>query len=162
MTTETTTSTTTTTTTVVVGDDDLGTVTITRIFNAPRELVYAAMLDPQQLTKFWGPTGISTPLESIVIEAWVGGRFETLMVMDDGSGSFPSAGTFTELEEPSVIAFGEVDGMVTRSTYTDLGDGRTEVVITQTNVPAMYRADEALAGFITSLDRFDAYLATIV
>ena len=44
-------------------------------------------------------------------------------------------------------------------TFVDLHDGRTEVVTHQTNVPAAYLGAEARAGFATSLDRFDAYLA---
>jgi hypothetical protein len=43
----------------------------------------------------------------------------------------------------------------------DLGDVRTHTVTHQTNVPAMYRSPEALAGFEASLDRFAGYLATI-
>jgi uncharacterized protein YndB with AHSA1/START domain len=49
--------------------------------------------------------------------------------------------------------------MRTTITFIDLGDGRTEVVTHQTNVPAAYLSAEARAGFSTSLDRFEAYLA---
>ena len=49
-------------------------------------------------------------------------------------------------------------GMTTTSTLTDLGGGRTEVRIHQTNVPEPCSAPEAQAGFLTSLDRFAAYL----
>ncbi len=45
-----------------------------------------------------------------------------------------------------------------RSTFTDLGDDRTEVRIHQTNVPAMFRTPEAQAGMANSLDRFADYL----
>jgi hypothetical protein len=51
--------------------------------------------------------------------------------------------------------------MTTTITFTDLGDGRSEVVTHQTNVPAEFRSPEAQAGFRTSLDRYDAYLATL-
>jgi uncharacterized protein YndB with AHSA1/START domain len=139
---------------------DLGEVVITRIFDAPRELVYDCMLDPQHLTHFWGPTGVSTPIESILVEPHVGGRFETVMVNDENGEQYPTAGVFLELERPSVLAWGEPSGMQNRSTFIDLGDGRTEVRIHQTNVPAMFRTPEAQAGMATSLDRFAAYLAT--
>jgi hypothetical protein len=52
--------------------------------------------------------------------------------------------------------------MTTSITFADLGDGRTEVITRQTNMPAMFATPEAQAGFKTSLDRFDAYLATLV
>ena len=50
-------------------------------------------------------------------------------------------------------------GMTTTVTFTDRGDGTTEVVTHQTDVPEAYRTPEARAGFATSLDRFDAYVA---
>jgi uncharacterized protein YndB with AHSA1/START domain len=125
-------------------------------------MVFAAMLDPQQLEKFWGPVGIHSPADRMLIEPWVGGRFETVMIADDGSGEFPTSAIYTELEAPSVLAFSEPDSaMITRSTYEDLGNGRTRVTIHQTNVPEMFRSPEALAGFETSLDRFAAYLSEL-
>ncbi len=48
--------------------------------------------------------------------------------------------------------------MTTTSTFSDLGDARTEVQIRQANVPEAFRTPEAQAGFSTSLDRFAAYL----
>ena len=44
-------------------------------------------------------------------------------------------------------------------TLTDLGDGRTEVVTHQTNVPPMMAGPEAQRGFETSLRRFADYVA---
>jgi uncharacterized protein YndB with AHSA1/START domain len=140
---------------------DLGEVTYTRVFDAPRELVFDCMLDPKHLTHFWGPTGMSTPLEKIVIEPHVGGRFVTVMVNDETGDEYPGSGVYTEIIRPSVLAWKEDDSEITaRTTFTDLGDGRTEVAIHQTNLPPMYRSPEAQAGFNTSLDRFAAYLAT--
>jgi hypothetical protein len=51
--------------------------------------------------------------------------------------------------------------MTTTITFTDLGDGRTEVITHQTNVPAMYMSPAARAGFETSLRRFDDYVVRI-
>jgi uncharacterized protein YndB with AHSA1/START domain len=66
---------------------------------------------------------------------------------------------FTEVVPPERYGWTELNGtMTTTSTLTDPGDGRTEIVIHQTNVPAMYRSPEALAGFNTSLDKFAAWL----
>jgi uncharacterized protein YndB with AHSA1/START domain len=142
--------------------EDLGEVTVVRVFDAPRELVYACMTDPKHLTHFWGPTGVSTPIENITLDLRIGGVFETVMVNDATGDEYPSKGVFTEIDPPSVLAWEEPSGMANRSTFVDLGDGRTEVTIHQTNVPAMFRAPEARAGFNSSLDRFAAYLATQV
>jgi uncharacterized protein YndB with AHSA1/START domain len=141
---------------------DLGEVTIVRVFDAPRELVFACMTDPKHLTHFWGPIGTSTPIENITLDLRIGGVFETVMVNDATGEEYASKGVFTEIDPPSVLAWGEPNGMVNRSTFVDLGDGRTEVTIRQLNVPAMFRSPEAQAGFNSSLDRFAAYLATQV
>jgi len=47
---------------------DTGELTYTRVFDAPRELVFRCMLEPEHLTHFWGPAGVSTPLETIKID----------------------------------------------------------------------------------------------
>jgi uncharacterized protein YndB with AHSA1/START domain len=137
---------------------DLGEVVITRIFSAPPEVIWDAFMDPAQLSRFWGPIGVSTPVESIVIEPRVGGRFETLMVADDGSGSFPTEGVFTVFDRPTRWGWIMPGGMDSTTTLKDLGDGRTECTIRQTKVPPAYRSPENLAGFETSLDKLEAYL----
>jgi len=145
--------------------DDLGEVTITRIYEAPRDLVWLCMTTPEHLTHFWGPPGMSTPVDDIVIELRAGGRFETTMVNDATGERYPNAGAYVEIDAPSRLVWSETglaEGMVNTVTFTDLGNDRTEVVIHQTNVPAMFRSPEALEGFNASLDRFVAYLATLV
>jgi hypothetical protein len=52
-------------------------------------------------------------------------------------------------------------GMTTTITFTELGDGRTEVITHQVNVPAALRSADAQAGFLTSLDRFDVYVISL-
>lgn len=142
---------------------DTGEVTYTRVYDAPRELVFECMTKPEHLTHFWGPTGVSTPIENIRVDLRVGGVFETVMVNDATGDEYPSKGVYTEIDPPNVLAWVEPDlGMTARSTFTDLGDGRTEVVIVQTNVPAMFRSPESQAGMKSSFDRFAAYLATQV
>ena len=67
----------------------------TRVFDAPRELVFQCMTDPEHLTHFWGPVGTSTPLATIVVEPWAGGRFETVMVNDENGEEYPSSAACT-------------------------------------------------------------------
>ncbi len=141
---------------------DLGEATFTRIYDAPRELVFACMTEPEHLTHFWGPVGVSTPIDNITVDLRVGGVFETIMVNDSDGAEYPSRGVYTEIDPPNSLAWIEPDvGMATRSTFIDLGDGRTEVRIEQTNVPAMFRSPEAQAGMASSFDRFAAHLATL-
>ena len=143
---------------------NLGELTYTRIYDAPRELVFRTMIEPEHLTHFWGPVGVSTPIENITIDPRPGGVFETTMVNDSDGAEYQSRGVFVEVVEPEKLVWTEPDvegGMTTSVTFTDLGDGRTEVVTHQTNVPEMYRAPEAQAGMQSSFDRHAAYLASL-
>jgi uncharacterized protein YndB with AHSA1/START domain len=140
----------------------VGELTITRTFDAPRDLVFRCMIEPEHLTHFWGPVGVSTPIENITVDPRPGGAFETIMVNDADGSEYPSRGVFVEIVAPERLVWSEPDsGMTTTSTFVQLDNGRTEVRIHQTNVPEMYRSPEAQAGFQSSLDRFAAYLATI-
>ena len=128
---------------------NLGEVTYTRVYDAPRELVFRCMIEPEHLTHFWGPVGVSTPIENITIDPRPGGVFETIMVNDANGDEYPSRGVFVEVVEPERLVWTEPDvegGMTTSITFTDLGDGKTEVFVHQTNVPEMYRSPEAQAG----------------
>lgn len=140
----------------------VGELTFTRVFDAPRELVFRCLIEPEHLTHFWGPVGVSTPLEHIKVDARPGGAFETVMVNDADGSRYPTRAVFVEVTEPERLVWTEPDsGMRITTTFTDLGDARTEVRIHQTNVPEAYRSPEAQAGFLTSLDRFAAYLVQL-
>ena len=137
-------------------------LTFTRVFDAPRDLVFRCMLEPEHLTHFWGPAGTSTPLDEITVDPRPGGVFETIMVSDDG-GSYTMHAVYAEIVPPERIVWTEPGtGVTTTSTFTDLGGARTEVRIHQAKVPDYARSPEAQAGFLTSLDRFAAYLKTRV
>jgi uncharacterized protein YndB with AHSA1/START domain len=134
----------------------------TRVFDAPRDLVFRCMIEPEHLTHFWGPAGVSTPLDKISVDARPGGVFESVMVNDADGSEYRLRVVYDEVAEPDRLAWTDPDtGMSTTSTFTDLGGGRTEVRIHQTRVPAPFRTPEARAGFATSLDRFAAHLGTL-
>jgi len=137
-------------------------LTYTRVFDAPRELVFRCMIEPEHLTHFWGPIGVSTPLENITVDPRPGGVFETVMVNDADGSEYPMRAVFVEIVAPERLVWTEPDsGVTTTSTFRDLGGSRTEVQIHQVNVPEPFRSPEAQAGFLTSLDRFAVYLGTL-
>lgn len=141
-----------------------GELTYRRVHRAPPELLFDCMTTPAHLTHFWGPTGTTTPIDGIVVDLRPGGAFETTMVNDADGSTYTMRAVYAEVRRPDRLVWVEADvqgGMRTTVTFTDLGDGRTEVVTHQTNVPEAYLSAEAQAGFATSLDRVDAYLATL-
>ena len=134
----------------------------TRVFAAPRELVFRCMIEPEHLTHFWGPAGMHTPLQNIKVDPRPGGIFETVMVNDTDGSQYAMRAVFVEVVAPERLVWTETDtGVTTTSTFVDLGDARTEVHIRQVNVPDAFRSPEARAGFATSLDRFAGYVAAI-
>jgi uncharacterized protein YndB with AHSA1/START domain len=129
-----------------------------RVLRAPRELVWRCLTEPAELAQFWGPRGMATPVDGIIVELRPGGRFETLMLGERGSHRMVA--TFTDVVPPERLAWVESSsGMHTTSTLNDLGDGTTAVVIHQRHVPEAMRLPEARAGFLTSLDKLEEYLA---
>ena len=152
--------------TIETGDVETGGVgelTFRRVHRASPELLFDCMTTPAHLTRFWGPAGTSTPVENIRIDLRPGGVFETTMVSDADGGQFTMRAVYVEVERPTRLVWVEAGvegGMRTTITFVDQLDGHTEVVTHQTNVPEAYRSAEAQAGFLTSLDRFDTYLAT--
>ena len=135
---------------------------VTRVFDAPRQLVFSCMVEPEHLTHFWGPIGTSAPLDQITADARPGGAFRTLMVNDADGSTYPTRARYLEVSAPERLSWIEDhSGMTVTATFTDLGDDRTQVDIEQTNVPAQMLDARAQAGFLTSLDRFAAHLARL-
>ncbi len=136
-------------------------LTYRRTHIASPELLFDCMTRAEHLSQFWGPDGTTTPADGITVDLRPGGVFETVMVNVADGSQYTMRAVFLTVERPAKLAWTEPDvegGMVTTITFTDLGDGRTEVVTHQTNVPAAFASAVARSGFETSLRRFDDYI----
>lgn len=132
-----------------------------RVLRAPRALVWRCLTDPAELAQFWGPDGMCTPIDGIVVELRPGGRFETLMVGEHGTHRMVAR--FTEVIAPELLAWVEPStGLHTTNTLSETADGHTVVVIRQRHVPEAMRTREARAGFLTSLDKLEGHLAQLM
>ena len=143
------------------GDSEL---TYRRVHDAPRELLFDCMTKPEHLTHFWGPAGTTAPLDGITVDLRPGGVFETVMTNDADGSRYTMRAVYVEVHRPDKLVWtepGTEGGMTTTITFTELGDGRTEVVTHQVNVPEAFRSPQAQAGFVTSLDRFDVYITSL-
>src|SRR5260370_13427693 len=63
--------------------DETHEILIARLFEAPRELVYRAFVDPDQLCQWFGPAGFSVPCETVQIDARPGGFQRFVMISDE-------------------------------------------------------------------------------
>ena len=70
-------------------------ITITRTFDAPRELVWTAWTTPAQIEQWFAPRPVIVKPGSVVIDPRPGGVFSLTMVMPDGT-EFPDHGSFSE------------------------------------------------------------------
>ena len=73
-----------------------------RVLPAPREDVYRALADQQELAKWWGPEGFTIP--SIEFEPREGSDYRIEMQPPDGD-AFYLNGEFREVDPPSALAF---------------------------------------------------------
>jgi uncharacterized protein YndB with AHSA1/START domain len=108
-----------------------GTFTLTKILDAPRELVWKAWTEPEQLARWWGPLGFTTPASTIELDLRPGGVFRLTMVSDEDGSTYTSYMEIREVLEPERLMFswpaqrGLGPGIVT-ITLRDLGE-RTEM-----------------------------------
>jgi uncharacterized protein YndB with AHSA1/START domain len=73
---------------------------ISRVFDAPRELVFDAWSDPRQIEQWWGPNGFTTTTEKFDFR--VGGEWRHTMRGPDGT-EYPNESVFTEIVRPERI-----------------------------------------------------------
>lgn len=69
-------------------------IVITRIFNAPRQLVYEVWTNPERIAQWWGPEGFTTRVTELDLRP--GGRSRYVMVDPDGT-EYPAKGVFREI-----------------------------------------------------------------
>jgi uncharacterized protein YndB with AHSA1/START domain len=138
-------------------------VLITRIFDAPREQVFKAWTDADEVAAWYGPEHFDTPPERIRIDLRVGGRYELTMVQRDDGREFPIGYDIVELVEPELIVLrsdpmpevGLHEPTVTRVEFHDHG-AKTRMTLSDGPYPA--GGAHAEAGWSASLDK----LSTLV
>ena len=75
-------------------------ITITRVFDAPRERVWRAWTEPAEIARWWGKRGWSTPPESVTLDVRPGGTFRLNSINDEDGREMPLDTTFREVVEP--------------------------------------------------------------
>jgi uncharacterized protein YndB with AHSA1/START domain len=140
-------------------------ITITRIFDAPRELVWKAWTEPEQLACWWGRRGWSTPVDSITMDVRPGGVFRLTSIRDADGRRMATEAVYLEVVEPERLSFAEVpredchEGATGTVSLTDFGDGRTEMVFHSTVQTTGELAGNAQAGLESAFDRLAEHLS---
>jgi len=120
------------------------------IATTPEE-VWRAYTNPEIFHQFFSPEGLSIPLGSVVIEPWVGGRFECTMVFDDSGIENPNIGVLEVVEPPHTLVGGEPSlGFRSTQTFTEEAGG-TLITVVQEGLPTEISGNpEVVAAFRSS------------
>jgi uncharacterized protein YndB with AHSA1/START domain len=79
-------------------------ISVSRVFGAPRELVYQAFVDPDQFGQWFGPAGYSVPFETVQSDARPGGFQRFVLVSDaDPSHRAPVDVALSEVVEDELL-----------------------------------------------------------
>ena len=104
-----------------------GTVTLTRVFAAPRALVWKAWTDSKMMAQWFGPRGFTNPVCELDVR--VGGSLRIVMRGPDGN-DYPMKGVFREVVAPERLVFTNIaldkDG-------NHLLEGETTVTFAESN-----------------------------
>ena len=132
--------------------------TITRTFDAPRDLVFKAWTQPEQFARWWGNAdGAGTPLDTVHMDVRPGGEWGAIVKAADGNTEYPFSGVYREIKEPERLVFTLTDAVkpdpnrehLVTITFTER-DGKTEMHFTQVG----QMAERNFQGLSYGYDKF--------
>lgn len=131
---------------------------MTRVFDAPRRLVFKAWSKAEYVSRWFTPAPLTTP--SCEVDLRPGGVFRVVMRMPDGI-EYPMDGRFTEVVPNERIAFlarihGGLD-VQTTVTFTE-HDGKTTLTVHQVYSRETDATRGAEAGWTTTLAQLAEHL----
>jgi uncharacterized protein YndB with AHSA1/START domain len=136
-------------------DKEAREIVLSRVYDAPRELVWEAWTDARHADKWWGPAGFSN--ETIEHDFRVGGSWRHIMRGPDGK-DYPNRKQYLQITKPERIinTHGWDDDTIppiaiSTITFRDLGEGRTELEMRMTFPTAAER--DKLVTEVGAIDR---------
>ena len=141
-------------------------IRLTRLFDAPRQLVFEAMTRPEHVRQWWGQLGEGYSVPVCEIDLRVGGKWRFVNRHPKGEAAFH--GEYREITPPSRLVFTEIyeafpDSVsVVTSEFTE-EDGKTRLTAT-VRYPSLQVRDMVIAsgmarGAGLSYDRLEDLLA---
>jgi uncharacterized protein YndB with AHSA1/START domain len=108
------------------------TIRLTRLFDAPRHLVFEAMTKPEHIRRWWGCLGEGYSVPVCEVDLRPGGKWRFVNRHPNGEVTF--RGIYCEIAPPDRLVFTEVmepfpePGSTVTATFTDEG-GKTRLVV---------------------------------
>ena len=147
----------------VMADADSREISATRVFDAPRRLVWKAWSSPENIGQWWGPQGFTTTTKEFEMKP--GGRWIFTMHGPDGT-NYPNEITYTTIRENEIVEYehGPSPKFSVTVRFEDEGEGRTklsfrmvfESVEERDNVAVKFGAIEGLNQTLGRLREFVA------
>lgn len=152
---------------------------VTRVFDAPRELVWKAWTDPKYVMQWWGPKGFTAPV--CKIDFRVGGKFLCCMRTPDGQ-DFWNGGEYHEIVPHEKIVYSmyfsdkdgnkvdaaeygmdheAIEGAHDVITFEDLGNGQTRLTLIGNEPMESAKESGQLEGWNQILDKIAAVVAEL-
>jgi uncharacterized protein YndB with AHSA1/START domain len=152
---------------------------VTRVFDAPRELVWKAWTDPKYVVQWWGPKGFTCP--SCEIDFRVGGKFLWCMRTPDGQDGW-NGGEYHEIVPQEKIVFSmyfadskgnkldpaelgieheAVEDAQDMVIFEDLGNGQTKLTFIGNDTMRDAIESGQLEGWKETLDKVAAVVAEL-
>ncbi len=149
---------------------------ITRMFDAPRELVWKMWTEPEHYMRWWGPKDFTAP--SCRIDLRVGGKYLSCMRSPEGQ-DFWSTGVYREIVPLERLvftdSFADEHGNIVPGSHYGMGDdfplemlvtvtfeavdGKTRLILRHAGMPAGEMGEMAGAGWNQSFDKLAAALS---
>jgi uncharacterized protein YndB with AHSA1/START domain len=140
-------------------------LTIRRVFDAPKELVFDCWTQEEHMSKWFFPRDFTVPFSQSDVRT--GGSYRSCLRAPDGTDHWV-AGTYKEVTPHDRIVFthawqdeggnSEHETLVTITLKT-LGEGRTQLTFHQAFFLSEASRDGHAGGWNESFDNLDAYLA---
>jgi uncharacterized protein YndB with AHSA1/START domain len=139
-------------------------ITVTRVFDAPRERVWKEWTEPERFADWFGGTESEVPVSTVSMDVREGGKWRATMFAGPSRQEIQWRGEFLEVIEPERLVLTLADRPGDRYELvivelTDLGDGRTEMAFQQRGGMSPEEYERAGKGWSGFFDRMDERLA---
>ena len=140
-------------------------ISLTRVFEAPRERLWAEWTEPEAFADWFGGPECEVPLSSVTMDVRPGGAWKLTMFAPPDRREINWWGEYREVDEPERLVF-TISDQPAKDLWelvivvlTDLGDGRTEMHFEQRGRMAPEEYERAKTGWGGFFDRMAERLA---
>jgi uncharacterized protein YndB with AHSA1/START domain len=150
---------------------------VTRVFDAPRELIWEAWTDPKYVAQWWGPKGFTAPV--CKMDFRVGGEFLFCMRAPDGQELWTGGEYFEIVVHEKIVYsmyFADAEGNKVEAAqygikhevmdeahdvilFEDFGDGQTKLTLIGNETMESAKDSGQLEGWNQILDKIEAVVA---